>query len=206
MDGYIVCRSSASVQCLPSVWTLLCLFHRTLLRVKPSLQEKNRLCISLQSGTGLSSSPPKIRPSLTTQCMWVKELPVFRMGKWKPLDEQRYRNTNEMDLSFVGFFCFNFRQTGYPAFIQTTSGFPSFPPLFNRKPSAPRCEEPPHHCVMDWEAAMSRCTGGARWSRSWSQTSPRWRTTAPWSASLGTGSRGPLISRACCCPCSCLHT
>lgn len=94
------------------------------------------------------------------------------------------------------------------SFKKKTSGFsfPSSPPHPNRKPSAPLSGEPPRPCATDWEVARSRCPGGAPWCRSWSQTSRRWRTTAPRSATSGTGSHGPPTSRACCCPCSCLHT
>lgn len=95
-------------------------------------------------------------------------------------------------------FCITKNSSGF--FFSPSSPHP------NRKSSAPLCEEPPPPCVTACEAARSHCQGAAPWCQSWSPTSRPWRTTAPRSASSGTGSRGRLTSRACCCRCSCLHT
>lgn len=63
---FIEYSSSYYVQSHRVTLSLLC---RTLPSTKPSLKEKTRLCISLQFGSGHSSSQLKIKPSLTTPCM-----------------------------------------------------------------------------------------------------------------------------------------
>lgn len=60
------------------MWSLL---YRTLPRIKLFLKEKNRLYSFLLCGSGRSSTPSEIKPSLITPCMLVKELPAFRMEK-----------------------------------------------------------------------------------------------------------------------------
>lgn len=55
---------------LYQVWVcFVCFCCRTLLRVKPSLKEKTKLCFFHQFGSGRSSTLPKTKHCSTTLCM-----------------------------------------------------------------------------------------------------------------------------------------
>lgn len=65
-------------------------------------------------------------------------------------------------------------------------------------------EEPLHLCVTAWKAERRPSLDEAPWGPSWRLTSHPWNMwwRARRSAISGSGSLGPLTSRACCSPCS----